>query len=171
VVGLCGGYQMLGSTISDDVESRAGEVAGLGLLPVSVRFAADKTLGRPSGSAYGAAVEGYEIHHGVATVSGGEPFLDGCRVGSVFGTTWHGILENDDFRRAFLTDVAATTGRRFTVSASTSFAATRERRLEALGDLVVDHLDTTALRRLIDSGAPSGLPNVTPALIGSGAPE
>ena len=150
VLGICGGHQMLARTISDDVESRAGAVRGLGLLPTDVRFAPGKTLGRPVGTALGHPVRGYEIHHGVVTVDGSaEPFLDGARAGSVFGTTWHGALENDGFRRAFLTEVAAIAGRAFTVASDTDFAAARETQLDALGDLVEQHADTDALWRLI----------------------
>ncbi|KQS60545.1 cobalamin biosynthesis protein CobQ [Geodermatophilus sp. Leaf369] len=162
VLGICGGHQMLARTIVDDVESRAGAVDGLGLLPTDVVFAREKTLGRPVGQALGHEVRGYEIHHGVVTVEGGEPFLDGTRVGAVFGTTWHGALENDGFRRAFLTEVARLTGRRFVVAADTDFAAVRETRLDALGDLIADHADTDALWRLIEAGAPSGLPLLPP---------
>ncbi|MBW8484263.1 cobyric acid synthase [Actinomadura parmotrematis] len=162
VLGICGGYQMLAERIEDDVESRAGVVDGLGLLPVRVRFGADKTLARPRGSAYGKDVDGYEIHHGIAEVHGGEPFLDGCRDGAVYGTTWHGALENDGFRRAFLADVAARAGRDFTPAPATSFAGLRERTLDVLGDLVAEHLDTGALRRLLEGGAPAGLPVVAP---------
>ena len=155
VLGICGGYQMLGREIHDDVESGAGRVDGLGLLPVRVRFAAGKTLGRPAGHAYGQPVSAYEIHHGVATVEGGEPFLDGCRQGDVWGTTWHGALENDGFRRAFLTDVAERAGRAFVPAPDTDFALLRENRLDALGDLVEHHLDTDALLDLIDNGPPA----------------
>jgi adenosylcobyric acid synthase len=163
VLGICGGHQMLARTITDEVESRAGVVPGLGLLPTDVRFAVDKTLGRPVGSALGQPVRGYEIHHGVVTVDGdAEPFLDGVRSGSVWGTTWHGALENDGFRRAFLTEVARASGRRFTVAPDTDFAAVREARLDALGDLIAEHADTAALERLIEDGAPAGLP-VLPA--------
>ncbi|MEV6105553.1 cobyric acid synthase [Streptomyces sp. NPDC051940] len=162
VLGVCGGFQVLGARIVDDVESRAGSVEGLGLLPVSFRFAVEKTLARPSGSALGESVEGYEIHHGVASVSGGEPFLDGCRVGSVWGTHWHGSLESDGFRRAFLRRVAADAGRAFVPAPSTSFAALREAQLDRLGDLIEAHADTGALMRLIEGGAPSGLPFVPP---------
>jgi adenosylcobyric acid synthase len=166
VLGICGGYQMLARTISDDVESRSGRVDGLALLPTSVRFGRTKVLGRPSGMALGQPVTGYEIHHGVVDVDGGEPFLDGCVVGSVRGTTWHGIFENDGFRRAFLRDLAAQTGKRFTPSGTTSFAGLRQERLDALGDAVVEHLDTSSLLRLIEQGAPPELPTVTIGLTG-----
>jgi adenosylcobyric acid synthase len=162
VLGVCAGFQMLAREIQDDVESRHGTVPGLGLLPAVVRFGPDKVLGRPRGTAYGEPVQGYEIHHGVVTPEGGEPFLDGCRVGSVWGTAWHGVLENDAFRRAFLAEVAALAGRRFVAADDVSFTAAREHRLDALGDLVADHLDTAALRTLIDAGAPAGLPFVPP---------
>ncbi|MGY1754576.1 cobyric acid synthase [Blastococcus sp. SYSU D01042] len=163
VLGVCGGHQMLARSITDDVESRAGTVAGLGLLPTEVRFAREKTLGRPAGSALGQPVTGYEIHHGVVTVDdAAEPFLDGARAGAVFGTTWHGALENDGFRRAFLAEVAGTTGRRFVAAPDTDFAAVRDARLDRLGDLVAEHADTDSLWRLIESGAPPGLPLLPP---------
>ncbi|WP_433242535.1 cobyric acid synthase [Streptosporangium sp. CA-135522] len=171
VLGICGGYQMLARTIHDDVESGAGRVDGLGLLPATVKFAAGKTLGRPVGEAYGCRVAAYEIHHGVVTVEGGEPFLDGCRVGPVWGTTWHGALENDDFRRAFLADVATVSSRDFTAAPGVSFAALREERLDALGDLIEHHVDTDALLRLLKGGAPHGLPLLPPGGASHEAPD
>ncbi|UGY90675.1 cobyric acid synthase [Streptomyces gobiensis] len=162
VLGICGGFQLLGERIEDEIESRAGTVDGLGLLPVRVRFHPEKTLARPVGAALGARVEGYEIHHGVADVTGGEPFLDGCRVGAVWGTHWHGSLESDVFRRAFLRRVAADTGRAFVPAPDTSFAALREEQLDRLGDLIEEHADTAALLRLIEDGVPAGLPFVPP---------
>ncbi|MER5180563.1 cobyric acid synthase [Streptomyces sp. NPDC002896] len=162
VLGICGGFQVLGERIEDEVESRAGQVEGLGLLPVRVRFAKEKTLTRPSGTALGEPVEGYEIHHGVADVTGGEPFLEGCRVGEVWGTHWHGSLESDGFRRAFLREVAQAAGRRFVPAPDTSFSALREEQLDLLGDLIEEHADTDALLRLIETGAPSGLPFIAP---------
>jgi adenosylcobyric acid synthase len=169
VLGICGGYQMLAGRIDDPVESRLGEVEGLGLLPVRVRFGADKKLGRPAGRALGAPVAGYEIHHGVAEVTdpsgrGSEPFLDGCRSGAVWGTSWHGALENDQFRRAFLAEVAALAGRDFTPAPGTDFAAVRQARLDALGDLVAGHLDLAALSTLIEDGPSPGMPSVVASL-------
>jgi adenosylcobyric acid synthase len=169
LLGICGGFQMMASRIEDQVESRRGVVDGLGLLPVRVRFGAEKILGRPRGIALGAPVAGYEIHHGVAEITdpaapGTEPFLDGCRRGPVWGTSWHGALENDEFRRAFLAEVAALAGRDFRPAPGTSFAAVREARLDVLGDLVAGHLDTAALTRLIEDGPVPGLPALVTTL-------
>jgi adenosylcobyric acid synthase len=166
VLGICGGYQMLAEVIDDRVESRSGRVDGLGLLPVRVVFGPAKRLGRPEGRALGAAVTGYEIHHGIAEVTdpGAELFLDGCRRGAVWGTSWHGVLENDEFRRAFLAEVAALAGRDFTPAAGTSFAAVRQARLDVLGDLVAGHLDTAALTELITGGPPAGMPTLVVSL-------
>ena len=166
VLGICGGYQMMAGQIEDEVESRRGVVDGLGLLPVRVRFGAEKILGRPRGSALGAPVAGYEIHHGIAEVTdpAAESFLDGCRRGPVWGTSWHGALENDEFRRLFLAEVAALAGRDFTPAPGTSFAAIREERLDVLADLVTAHLDTAALSRLIEGGPVPGLPALVTSL-------
>jgi adenosylcobyric acid synthase len=165
ILGICGGYQMLARSIRDDVESGAGLVEGLGLLPATVEFAPGKTLSRPVGEAYGCRVAAYEIHHGIVSVAGGdgaEPFLDGCRAGAVWGTSWHGALENDDFRRAFLSEVAAAAGGGFAPAPGVSFAALRERQLDALGDLIERHVDGDALLSLIEKGAPAGLPALPP---------
>jgi adenosylcobyric acid synthase len=103
----------------------------------------------------------YEIHHGRITVAGGEPFLDGVRVGAVSGTVWHGALESDGFRRAYLSEVAALTGRDW-LPGERSFADVRQARLDLLGDLVADHLDTAFVERLLTDGPPVGLPFVPP---------
>jgi adenosylcobyric acid synthase len=161
VLGICGGYQMLAGQIHDEVEDRSGTVPGLGLLPATVRFGSRKILRRCDGAYAGEPVTGYEIHHGVTEVSGGGPFPGGCADGAVYGTSWHGLFESDGFRRAFLTQVAAAAGRHFTPS-SVSFQAERERQLDALGDAIGEHLDTTALLRLIDRGSPAGLPFIPP---------
>ena len=176
ILAICGGYQMLGTGIDDDVESRSGAVAGLGLLPVATRFAPGKTLGRPAGYGPSAPVVGYEIHHGQVEVRGGEPWftsepngrgtpLDGCRTGAVAGTLWHGIMENDEFRRAYLTEVARRAGRDFTPAPDTSFAAARQAQFDTLADAIDEHLDTDALLRLIEHGPTPGLPTLRPSLL------
>jgi len=155
---------MLADTIDDEVESHVGSVAGLGLLPAHVRFATEKIRARPSGEAFGERVDGYEIHHGVVMVHGGAPFLDGCELGAVRGTSWHGIFENDDFRRAFLRDLAARTERDFVPAPDVSFAAVRERRFDLLADLIDEHVDTDTVVQLITNGAPADLPVITSSL-------
>ncbi len=170
VLGICGGYQMLAGSIVDDVESAAGRVDGLGLLPTHVGFDTDKHLGRPVGAWRGHEVTAYEIHHGVAMPDAGdprtadaEPFLDGWRLGQVWGTTWHGAFENDGFRRAWLSDVAQAAGVPWQPTAAPGLRAVREQMVDALADAVEQHLDTDHLWRLIEDGVPPGLPVVPPA--------
>ena len=156
VLGICGGFQMLGREIRDPdgVEGAVGAYAeGLGLLPVATTFAAEKALRLPSGAALGAPAEGYEIHHGrITRDDSAEEFLGGARTAQVFGTMWHGSLEGDAFRTAFLAEVAGL------APSGVSFPAARERRMELLGDLVEAHLDVDALLTLARDGAPGSLP-------------
>jgi adenosylcobyric acid synthase len=161
VLGICAGYQMMAGQIDDEVESGAGTVPGLGLLPATVRFHRAKVLRQCQGETLGQRVTGYQIQHGVTAASGGEPFPGGCSVGAVYGTSWHGLFEEDGFRQLFLSRVAAAAGRRYLPS-DVSFQAERERQLDALGDLIADHLDTAALLRLIEGGAPAPGPFIPP---------
>jgi adenosylcobyric acid synthase len=161
VLGICGGYQMLAGEIRDDVESRAGLVPGLGLLPATVAFGTEKVLRLRQETSGGEPVTGYEIHHGVVTAEGREPFPGGCCAGAVFGTTWHGIFEGDGFRRALLRRAAAAAGKSFEPGDLT-FAGLRERKLDTLADLIDAHMDTAALQDLIDHGAPTDLPFIPP---------
>jgi adenosylcobyric acid synthase len=168
-LGICGGYQLLGQRIVDQVESDAGEVAGLGVLPVETVFHPGKILANPTGSAPwlgGVPVAGYEIHHGRTRALAGEPVFAGegdlgCRSGAVVGIGWHGVFDGDQFRRAFLGWVATARGLDW-VAGQRPFAAVREERLDTLGNLVAAHADTAALDRLIQRGAPAGLPFVPP---------
>jgi len=169
VLGICGGYQMLGTVIRDEVESRAGTVDGLGLLPVQTRFDPVKTLRSRSGYAGAVPVSGYEIHHGQVDVAGGRSWftsetddrgsvLDGCRSGAVSGTLWHGIFENDAFRQSFLAEVARLSGADFTPAPGTCFAAARQAQFDALADAIGSSLDTGALLDLIERGPRRDLP-------------
>jgi len=154
VLGICGGFQMLGRTISDPdgVEGAPGASAdGLDLLDVTTTFRADKVLRLPAGSAFGTEVSGYEIHHGRITRGDAPEFLGGARSANVFGTMWHGSLESDGFRQAFLSESARLAGRSYEPS-DVSFTARREQRLDLLGDLVERHLDVDALLTLATKG-------------------
>jgi adenosylcobyric acid synthase len=173
VLGICGGYQMLGTVIHDEIESRAGTVCGLGLLPVETSFAPAKTLRRPCGYAGSTPVTGYEIHHGTIEVRSGRPWftsrpdddataLDGCRAGVVSGTLWHGIFENDEFRQSYLAEVGRLAGCDIVPAAGTCFAAARQAQFDALADAVASSLDTSQLVRLIENGPARDLPALRP---------
>ena len=178
VLGICGGYQMLAEAIEDDVEGQVGVVPGLALLPTTVEFRAEKVLGRPSGSWRGHPVEGaYEIHHGIAHPTVGsctpgatgspptssvhfappvEAFLGGWRAGAVWGTMWHGAFESDDFRRAWLGEVAGVAGSLWRPQpGAPSFAARREQMLDTLAAALEEHVDIDALLALTRVGGRS----------------
>jgi adenosylcobyric acid synthase len=105
LIGVCGGFQMLGEEISDPdgVESAAGSVRGLGLLPVQTRLAREKTT-RPvsARTPSGIAFQSYEIHMGVTASKDPQPPFailddgtpDGIRNSKIVGTYLHGALEN-----------------------------------------------------------------------------
>ncbi|MBU4212147.1 MAG: cobyric acid synthase [Verrucomicrobia bacterium] len=115
IVGICGGFQMIGKEIRDPqcVESSAGTAAGLELLDVQTVMAVEKTLLRASArhALSGLEVQGYEIHHGQTCTATLAPILarpDGEVVGManadgrIWGTYLHGVFDADLFRRWFI---------------------------------------------------------------------
>ncbi|MFD6221630.1 cobyric acid synthase [Nocardia asteroides] len=179
ILGICGGYQMLGGRIVDGVEHPAepgsppSEADGLSLLDLDVEFANPKIARQVTGVAGALPVHGYEIHHGRVTRTADPAWLtvDGSPEGSVRDAVWgthvHGLLESDAFRRAWLTEVAAQAGRAgFAVAPDTSVAATRTAQLDLLADLIEQHVDLAALDALIATGAPTGLPVIRSAPVG-----
>lgn len=165
VLGICGGFQMLSCRIDDPVETRSGEVPGLGLLDAEIVFAPDKVLSR-----WQTPLSGYEIHHGRVTRCVEDTWFDvdgvphGYRRGPVYGTHWHGLLDNDDLRRRWLAEAAAAAGRDgFVVAGDVSVPARRDAQLDVMADLLADHVDIDAVLALIDGGAPER-PTVTTAL-------
>ena len=165
VLGLCGGYQMLGRRILDEIESGCGEVEGLGLLDVETVFDTRKITRQRRGTALGARVNGYEIHHG-RTERGpascgwirledalGDEDEGACSPGdgSVLGTSLHGLFDEDAFRVAFLSEVARRRAKCF-VSAGASFAAARFAQLDRVADLLEAHLDLAALDEVFAAG-------------------
>ena len=151
VLGLCGGYQMLGKKIADahGVEGTPGEAEGLGLLDVTTRIEAAKTLKQATGIEVttGASVHGYEIHSG--QTSGPDcarPMLDlegraeGARSsdGKVMGCYLHGLFASDAFRRAFLESLGAR-------AAKADYEARIETTLDELADHLEAHIDVGRL--------------------------
>ncbi|MDO5498139.1 MAG: cobyric acid synthase [Propionibacteriaceae bacterium] len=145
VLGICGGFQMLCREIEDEVESGLGRVTGLGLIDGVVRFAAEKVLDLPTGRWRGHPVGGYAIHHGRVAVGAGETFLDGVTDGVLWGTLWHGALEHDEFRRAWLIGIAERAGSGWRPRSGPGFAERREAMLDRLGRALADHVDLDAL--------------------------
>lgn len=151
VLGICGGYQMLGTRITDagGIEGPAGEMAGLGLLDIATEMIADKRLTRVSArhAASGHAVEGYEIHIGrsdgpdrlrpfayVGNAAEGAISADGL----VTGTYLHGMFTSDAFRQSFLRSLGVAVP-------PSGYSATVEATLDALADHLASYLDLDGL--------------------------
>jgi adenosylcobyric acid synthase len=156
VLGICGGFQMLCRSIDDPVESRSGQIDAIKMLDADIVFALDKVLRRWQGS-----LDGYEIHHGRLARCAEDAWFEvdgypqGYRRGQVFGTHWHGLLDNDDFRRRWLTDAAAAAGRDgFVVADDVDVSARRDGQLDVMADLLDAYLDVDAVIALLDSGPP-----------------
>ena len=168
VLGICGGLQMMGRTIDDDVESGRGSVEGLGWLDVHTSFGPEKVTLQRRGVAMGQRATGYQIHHGRVRRGEGTPgwvhLDDGYGIeddGAVdpetarfLGTTLHGLFEQDGFRSTFLTEVGRRRGKEF-VPAGVSFPAARRAQFDRLADLLEAHLDLAALDSILKEGAPA----------------
>ena len=153
VLGICGGYQMLGRVIADPdgIEGAAGETGGLGLLDVVTVMSAEKRLTRTSAThaASGAAMEGYEIHIGrTEGPDRARPFamVDGAPEGAVsadgriMGSYLHGMFTGDAFRAAFLGGLGA--------ASVAGYGQGVEAVLDALADHMEAHLDVAGLLAL-----------------------
>ena len=157
LVGLCGGYQILGQEISDPegIEGAAGTSVGLGLLPVATSLQKEKSVRLAQGQecASGLEVRGYEIHTGKTRfVESGAPFLalqgigeDGAvsESGRVFGSYLHGLFQNDAFRTGFL-------NRLFPQAQLPliHFDARLDANLTAVADFMEEHCDCEAVLSL-----------------------
>jgi adenosylcobyric acid synthase len=172
VLGICGGYQMLGRRLRDPlgVESPdRPDVPGLDLLPIDTEFRPEKTTrqvrGRvlatagPLAAAHGSPVTAYEIHMGQSTPTGAEPLhppfrLDGGRPdgalagdGRILGTYLHGVLDNAPLRHALIGWAAARNGR--ALRAAPAEADPREAAFDRLAAVLRDALDLPLLYRTI----------------------
>jgi adenosylcobyric acid synthase len=156
ILGICGGYQMLGTCIEDGVESDPPRtVPGLGLLEAETVFDTAKVTRQVTAAAQGQPVTGYEIHHGRTKPAPGAVgwiTVEGCQAagGRILGTNLHGLLDSDGFRAVFLAAVAARAGRAWAPS-GVSFAAARSARFDRLADALEQNLDLAAIDDLIKS--------------------
>ena len=153
VLGICGGYQMLGRRIADPlgIEGPPRDIAGLGLLDVETVLGPEKALRRISGRALGAAFEGYEMHMGQTSGLGThhafaqirEGRADGAisADGRVLGTYCHGLLVGPALRAAILSQIGVT-------SSGADHAAVVDSALDELADALERHLDIEGLLEL-----------------------
>lgn len=177
VIGICGGYQMLGQTLHDPdlVESNVRQMSGLGLLPTVTLFQTRKETSQVRGvirddrhcsGSLGQIVEGYEIHMG--RTSGGQPWLELSRSddetsavtdgaasadGRIWGCYLHGLFGNDNFRRHWLNSLGTRGGSTAPVSPSNEpivhFADTVDAALNRLANQVEAALDMERLEQIV----------------------
>jgi adenosylcobyric acid synthase len=165
LVGLCGGYQMLGERLEDPdgVESVLPEASGLGFLPIATRFNRDKALYQIEAihEGSGLPVRGYEIHMGesrplrpttpfvrIRTRNGqGVELLDGAIEpnGRVWGCYVHGLFDNPDFRRRFLRQVRDAFG----LPTPPSVASGAQNPYDRLADGFEQHVDMGLLWKIL----------------------
>lgn len=171
IIGICGGYQILGQTIEDayGVESIENKINGLGLLEVKTQMAQDKTTRQATGKVVTSFFDlpiidldlsGYEIHMGVTTFMNEsvKPFMrtdlgshDGALSdsGDVMGTYYHGIFDNDTFRHVLLNRLRRDKGF-FENHESVSFEALKDNEYNRLATHVEAHLDMEAILKLLE---------------------
>ena len=168
VLGVCGGYQMLGQTLDDPAGTESGKpmsLTGLGLLPTRTTFDAQKrraqvravALGAPFA---GARMTGYEIHNGRTTVNG-EPFCrladgtpEGCVCKNVFGTYLHGLFDSGELTQALVKLLCARKGISPKETRPASMAEYRQAQFDLLADGVRRALDMGAVYRAMGMKAP-----------------
>jgi adenosylcobyric acid synthase len=170
IMGMCGGYQMLGKRILDPqgVESGHAEVVGLGLLDIETLFEKEKITCQAEAEIVQSAgwncaekLAGYEIHMGSSSgdiglfklrrLGSGHAgvILDGARKGNCWGTYLHGIFDNNVFRTSLLNGIRESKGLP-AVSAGVDYAAMKEKAIDNLADMVGKHLDVDFIMRSME---------------------
>jgi len=170
VLGVCGGYQMLGRTLSDPAGiERQGMLSGLDLLPVDTVFTGDKTRTRciavcAAGPFAGAKLSGYEIHMGKTETGGTAPFCrfadgrtDGAVSGSVFGTYLHGLFDSGELVNRLAQYLAARKGITVSDKPVETRAAYRDRQYDLLADAVRKSLDMKRVYEIMEEYADEDL--------------
>jgi adenosylcobyric acid synthase len=158
VLGICGGYQMLGHSVRDPQGIEAGgAVEGLDLLPVETELERSKITVQSEGRSFiGPAVRGYEIHAGrtkpmkpvTVFLTKTDGTTDGAVAGRVAGTYFHGVFENADFTRVFLSKVAES--RRLEWRPQHTHYS-KDAEYDRLAEAARGHLDIPRIRKLIEN--------------------
>ena len=165
VLGICGGYQMLGQSLSDPMGvEQQGSFEGLGLLPCETVFTAGKTRTRKTGICAagpfaGAKLEGYELHMGCTTCRG-QPFCrlddgreDGCIRGDVFGTYLHGLFDTGELTAKLAQWLAERKGITVPDFSPEPRILYRNRQYDLLADAVRQSLDMRAIEQAMEAYA------------------
>lgn len=162
VLGICGGYQMLGQSLSDPYGTEGGgEMHGMGLLPIDTVFDSQKTRTRMQAKVValdfeGAQLDGYEIHTGKTTVHGdafcilenGQP--DGCVNGNVFGTYLHGLFDTGSLTQKLAEFLCQRKGISCEQAAPVSHRAYQEQQFDLLADGIRRALDMQKIYALME---------------------
>ncbi len=171
VLGICGGFQMLGQEVRDPlgVEGPVARAPGLNLLPVVTTMAGEKTTTQVTGRFLELpsqpAIQGYEIHMGVTAAKGEgrpvcrfdqgregtTPHLDGWTRpdGRIWGTYLHGLFDSDPFRRDWLAALRRDRGLAGGEAASAPFEQFQEEQFDRLAAVVRQHLDLAFLKQIV----------------------
>lgn len=166
VLGVCGGYQMLGTALDDpDGVEQGGRMDGMGLLPCATRFTGQKVRTRvqacaAAGPFAGAQLDGYEIHMGRTERGGTPPFClladgtpEGAAAGNVFGTYLHGLFDTGELTEKLAAWLLACKGLSVADVRAESHAAYKERQYDLLADAVRAAVDIAAVYRAMDACA------------------
>ena len=177
IFGICGGYQMLGETLSDpDHVEAGGSIRGMGLLPMDTVFADGKTRTRVNGTfcevggvldcLTGTKLSGYEIHMGVSTLKDGvasmtqiEDFVkkdgtkaDGAQHGNVYGTYVHGVFDKEDVAKAVIRGIGRMKGIDTENITGVDFQAFKETQYDILAAELRKHLDMDKIYKILNAG-------------------
>lgn len=167
IIGICGGYQMLGKRIVDELctESTDREIPGLGFLAIETRFNTTKTtclvhaeLTADFVARKDKHIQGYEIHMGESNGdvglfrirrSGSNDWIpDGSSNGACWGTYLHGLFDDDAFRRSVLNDVRIRKGLD-PIETGISYHALRDAAIDRLADVVRESCNLAAIKTVV----------------------
>ncbi len=178
VIGICGGYQMLGERIEDPlgVESDRKEVSGLGLLPLVTTFAAEKVTQQATASCVNQkfldqsisleGLVGYEIHMGETKISeeitnafyivrqNGQSEPDGAisADGTVMGTYLHGVFDHDNYRNKIIKSLRRKKGMLKKDEKENNFVTKKQQNYDKLANMVRSNLDIKAILKIVEAG-------------------